>query len=774
MALILMAKAFKLNYSTPTKNNQRISSNLRNRQIAQPRMNIRKDRQMKMVRAMIGINLNGMLGRMQEIRLGIANQNANQNGNGNVVAARVEGNDNGNNGNHIKCYNYRGLGHYARNYTVRPRRRDGDIDEIEKVNANCILMANLQPVSTSSTQTDKAPIYDSDGSAETLYNQPSTMELNSETPIVKSVDINAKLTSYAGATGASTKDQTKVEANFRSLLADKVFNGVNISIPLKVFEKVSVRFENTLYGYFIGNRMDFLVVEYYTLILGGGANLKESITMGIPDLDGPGFTTKTIRVEYEWKPPRWKTCNIFGHMVKSCPKKVVTTLVVNDTNDGFQQVVNKKRNHNRNLAGKKLPKGVLVVKGFQVGKDFTFQPRAPKASSNSGGTHSENIRGFNQSPNQKEVHQVVNENNLSVCAILESHVDVASVYDTCKKVCRRPWVFMGDFNVALNLEDHYSGGYEPNVDMRKFKECVQTIEVVKSSWNVSIEGFAMYRVVKRLKGLKSSFCKLLHDHGNLHERVNRICVELDEAKKYIDMDPSSSILREENAHYLLSFKEAWLDEEIVKSKCTKNRIDMVSDSSNTLYDEGLGDNVSINQSAFVPGRRISNNILFTQVLMRNYHRRCGPPRFASKADIQKAYDMVDWMFLETSSNELCYGSSNFDVVAKGAFVLYAAWTLYLIGLMIAFIVPISKGKTIINILSRIVVAATSYYIWLERNGRLFKEKTLSPDQIVQVILSMVWLKLVTFKFKKMSTRSYLLLDQWKIPSYYIAHDGSFR
>nr|GEY30894.1 retrovirus-related Pol polyprotein from transposon TNT 1-94 [Tanacetum cinerariifolium] len=35
MALVLMAKAFKLNYSTPTNNNQRISSNLQNRQIAQ-------------------------------------------------------------------------------------------------------------------------------------------------------------------------------------------------------------------------------------------------------------------------------------------------------------------------------------------------------------------------------------------------------------------------------------------------------------------------------------------------------------------------------------------------------------------------------------------------------------------------------------------------------------------------------------------------------------------------------------------------------------------
>ncbi|GKA84085.1 hypothetical protein Tco_0805680 [Tanacetum coccineum] len=49
MALALMAKAFKLNYTTPTNNNQRISSNPHNRQIAQPGMNMGQDRQTQMV-----------------------------------------------------------------------------------------------------------------------------------------------------------------------------------------------------------------------------------------------------------------------------------------------------------------------------------------------------------------------------------------------------------------------------------------------------------------------------------------------------------------------------------------------------------------------------------------------------------------------------------------------------------------------------------------------------------------------------------------------------
>ncbi|GKA11408.1 hypothetical protein Tco_0690954 [Tanacetum coccineum] len=41
-----------------------------------------------------------------------------------------------------------------------------DLDEIEEVNANCILMANLQQASTLGTQTDKALVYDLNGPAE--------------------------------------------------------------------------------------------------------------------------------------------------------------------------------------------------------------------------------------------------------------------------------------------------------------------------------------------------------------------------------------------------------------------------------------------------------------------------------------------------------------------------------------------------------------------------------------------------------------------------------
>ncbi|GJZ18208.1 integrase, catalytic region, zinc finger, CCHC-type containing protein [Tanacetum coccineum] len=114
MALALMDKAFKLNYSTPTNNNQRISSNPRNRQIAQPGNQVVHNAVQNPSFQNVG-NQNGVI---------VVSSIAHQNGNGNVVAARAEGNVNGNNGNQTRCYNCRGLGHLAKNCTVRPRRKD--------------------------------------------------------------------------------------------------------------------------------------------------------------------------------------------------------------------------------------------------------------------------------------------------------------------------------------------------------------------------------------------------------------------------------------------------------------------------------------------------------------------------------------------------------------------------------------------------------------------------------------------------------------------------
>ncbi|GJY80416.1 RNA-directed DNA polymerase, eukaryota, reverse transcriptase zinc-binding domain protein [Tanacetum coccineum] len=56
--------------------------------------------------------------------------------------------------------------------------------------------------------------------------------------------------------------------------------------------------------------------------------------------------------------------------------------------------------------------------------------------------------------------------------------------------------------------------------------------------------------------------------------------------------------------------------------------------------------VSKNQSAFIPGRSITNNILLTQELLKGYGCKQGKQRCAFKIDIINAYDTVSWKFLE--------------------------------------------------------------------------------------------------------------------------------
>ncbi|GJX19821.1 RNA-directed DNA polymerase, eukaryota, reverse transcriptase zinc-binding domain protein [Tanacetum coccineum] len=184
--LALLAKSFKV-HTIPTNNNQRSSLIPHNSQIAQPDMNTSQDIKMQMVDDNVG----------NQVRQNAVQNDGNEYGNGNIVTAPDEGNGNGINGNPIRCYNCRGEGHYASKCTVKPRKRDAAYlqqqlqiaqeedagiqstqeeyefmaaadayEETERVKVNCTLEDALQQASTSGTQSDNAPVYDSDGSTE--------------------------------------------------------------------------------------------------------------------------------------------------------------------------------------------------------------------------------------------------------------------------------------------------------------------------------------------------------------------------------------------------------------------------------------------------------------------------------------------------------------------------------------------------------------------------------------------------------------------------------
>ncbi|GJW64549.1 hypothetical protein Tco_0116433 [Tanacetum coccineum] len=141
------------------------------------------------------------LGKMHNVEnmngLSVVSEIANQYGYGNVVTTPAEGNGNGINSNPIRCYNCQGEGHYDSNFTGKSRKWDAAYlqqqlqisqeeeagiqstqeefefmttadayEETERVKVNCTSEDTLQQASTSGTQFDNAPVYDSDGSTE--------------------------------------------------------------------------------------------------------------------------------------------------------------------------------------------------------------------------------------------------------------------------------------------------------------------------------------------------------------------------------------------------------------------------------------------------------------------------------------------------------------------------------------------------------------------------------------------------------------------------------
>ncbi|GKE63266.1 hypothetical protein Tco_1513633, partial [Tanacetum coccineum] len=151
-------------------------------------MNLGQDSQMKMVGVQnLGVqndgNQNGLI-----VVPGIANQNLN--GNSNVVAARAEVRPRRRDAAYLQTQlliaqkEEAGIQLQAEEFNLMVAARD--IDEIEDVNENCILMANLQEASTSGIQIGKAPVYDSDDTSKLLVpiSEPHPVQQNNSNVIL--------------------------------------------------------------------------------------------------------------------------------------------------------------------------------------------------------------------------------------------------------------------------------------------------------------------------------------------------------------------------------------------------------------------------------------------------------------------------------------------------------------------------------------------------------------------------------------------------------------
>ncbi|GJX25505.1 hypothetical protein Tco_0231801 [Tanacetum coccineum] len=454
-----------------------------------------------------------------------------------------------------------------------------------------------------------------------------------------------------------------------------------------------------------------------------------------------------------------------------------------------------------------------------------------------------NIRGLNRAPKQNEVCQVVKDNHLNICAILESHVDVSCLNNICTRVFTR-WMWTSN-GFLCNKGSRIILGWDPD-----------HVDIMIEKW---VDGNKMFQIVSKLKSLKSPFRKLLKDQGNLHLRVECLKTELDEAQKALDYDPSNSILCEEEAIYLKAFNQAILDEEL-KNRVQKNRIEVVCDMDNIEY-EGLsvpnafvkhyemflgvesattpldipnlftknlpsdirdqmvclitndeikkamfsiGDNRSQRPDAsvlwealeefkeasgLIPKGKIpvkylgvpliSSRLLYKdcKILVENVHNKIGEMKKGKAKD--KVVDVMhngewsweaDWLDIQpplldpNKDDMLFWRDNNGNLKPFSSYVRKYAAMEHIDSRManiISWLYPLLSTNSARSICSRLVVAASAYYIWQERNNLIFRKKARNVKQVRDTIIATIRLKIISLRFKK-SLKVAKALEVWKI------------
>ncbi|GJX59135.1 RNA-directed DNA polymerase, eukaryota, reverse transcriptase zinc-binding domain protein [Tanacetum coccineum] len=120
-------------------------------------------------------------------------------------------------------------------------------------------------------------------------------------------------------------------------------------------------------------------------------------------------------------------------------------------------------------------------------------------------------------------------------------------------VADKPWIMLGDFNVTMKADEHSSGSSLLTNDMQEFIECVtdEFLPTVEKEWKKDVKGYAMYKVVKKLKTLKHPMKKLSWKNGDLTARVDLCRENLRVWQKEMVQNPHDSSIKMKEAEWNL-------------------------------------------------------------------------------------------------------------------------------------------------------------------------------------------------------------------------------
>nr|GEV94687.1 hypothetical protein [Tanacetum cinerariifolium] len=338
-------------------------------------------------------------------------------------------------------------------------------------------------------------------------------------------------------------------------------NGAAVTIPMEAVESVNARFVNTLYGYFIDDRLAFPLVENYvkntwakyglkriqlheefflfqfntkedmesvmengpwlirhvplllnewtsnTLLkkmrlrvfrfrsayarvlieIATDVELVKSLVIAIHVGYKEEHTFATIDIEYEWTHPRCASFRIFDHVSEKCPKLPKVALSEKVIDDGF--IEGKSSKVSNEVASKestnKGPTQVTTNNFFSAlsgeadtnlkDDDHVNAGYQNPVESQFVNDNDEDVdEGMNLSHKQNEVQQVIYDNKLSVCTILESHVATRNLERLCKHVFKN-WNWISNAMSCLKGTRIIVGWNQNDVDVAVIHQDPQVI-----------------------------------------------------------------------------------------------------------------------------------------------------------------------------------------------------------------------------------------------------------------------------------------------------------
>ncbi|GKC48503.1 hypothetical protein Tco_1071248 [Tanacetum coccineum] len=148
-------------------------------------------------------------------------------------------------------------------------------------------------------------------------------------------------------------------------------NGIDVVVPVEFIQVVK------LHGVPVialsEDGLSVIAAKLAMIELRADVKLKDNIVVAMPKIFREGNYTCNIRVKYEWKPPKYASCKVFGNIPEECPKNI-----------GDGETKNLKKT---SQAPKGIPVGPKV--GFKPHKEY--RPVSKKPIANSSGNKKKGV-----------------------------------------------------------------------------------------------------------------------------------------------------------------------------------------------------------------------------------------------------------------------------------------------------------------------------------------------------------------------------------------------